>query len=104
MLECKQLKAMIVRIMSVPTSLRWQWHFETQSAFRIWRTEVVELVPERRSPSRGSQKEIPAKILPASLRLRASRTAPGEARAFRETQEFPLESRDPGRLHRWWTP
>jgi hypothetical protein len=32
MLDSKQVEAMIVRIMSVPTSLCWQSHFETQFA------------------------------------------------------------------------
>ena len=32
MLDSKHVKAMIVRIMSGPTSLRWPWHFEIQFA------------------------------------------------------------------------
>ncbi len=32
MLDSKQVKAMIVRIMSGPTSLRWPRHFEIQFA------------------------------------------------------------------------
>jgi len=66
-----------------------------EPAFMICRTEVVELLPGRRWPSRGSRWEILREIPPASLRPRASRTAPGGVHVFHGRQEFPLECRGP---------